>query len=75
MYGVSSGYAEIVAEMENNKDIKTKVIGKLEIGSLLPYVCTFLKDDNKFHCCNYHDYTFIPFEISKKHLIKVSLII
>lgn len=43
-------------------EIKTKVIGKLEIGSLLPYVCTFLKDDNKFHCCNYHDYTFIPFE-------------
>ena len=43
-------------------EIKTTVIGKIEIGSLLPYVCTFLKDGNNFHCCNYHDYTFTSFE-------------
>ena len=45
-----------------DKEIKTKVIGKIEIGALLPYVYTFLKDDNNFFCCCYHDYTFIPFE-------------
>ena len=43
-------------------EIKTTVIGKIEIGALLPYVYTFLKDENKFFCCNYHDYTFIPYE-------------
>ena len=43
-------------------EIKTTVIGKIEIGALLPYVYTFLKDENNFFCCNYHDYTFIPYE-------------
>ena len=44
-------------------EIKSTVIGKIEIGSLLPYVYTFLKDNNKFfRCVTYHDYDFIPFE-------------
>lgn len=44
-------------------EIKSTVIGKIEIGSLLPYVYTFLKDNNNFfRCVTYHDYNFIPFE-------------
>lgn len=43
-------------------EIKSKVIGKLEIGLILPYVYTFIKNDKKFFCCHYHDYTFIPYE-------------
>lgn len=43
-------------------EIKSTVVGKIEIGSLLPYVYTFLKDDNNFKCVNYHDYTFISYE-------------
>ena len=45
-----------------DNEIKSKVIGKIEIGSLLPYVYTFLKSDNFFRCCHYHDYTFYPYE-------------
>lgn len=43
-------------------EIKTTVIGKIEIGFSLPYVYTFLKDNDNFHCCRYHDYTFTPYE-------------
>lgn len=42
--------------------IKSTVIGKVEIGNMLPYTYMFLKDDNNFKCTCYHDYTFIPFE-------------
>ena len=44
-------------------EIKSTVVGKLEIGSSLPYVYTFLKDQNNFFkCVRYHDYNFIPYE-------------
>lgn len=43
-------------------EIKSKVVGKLKIGNLLPYPYTFLKDKDNFRCCLYHDYDFIPFE-------------
>ena len=43
-------------------EIKSTVIGKLEIGSMLPYTYTFLKDENNFKCVCYHDYNFIPYE-------------
>lgn len=42
--------------------IKTKIIGKIEIGSLLPYTYVFLKDKKYFKCVLYHDYTFYPYE-------------
>lgn len=44
-------------------NIKSSVVGKLEICSSLPYVYTFLKNqDNFFRCVRYHDYNFIPYE-------------
>ena len=43
-------------------EIKSKVVGKLKIGNMLPYTYMFLKDKDNFKCSVYHDYDFIPFE-------------
>lgn len=43
-------------------EIKSTVIGKVEIGNMLPYTYMFLKDDDNFKCTCYHDYNFIPYE-------------
>jgi len=51
-------------------EIKTTVIGKIEIGSSLPYVYTFLKDNDNFQCCRYHDYDFIPYESKIKRVYR-----
>lgn len=38
-------------------EIKSKVVSKIKIGAMLPYIYTFLKFDNEYFCCNkYHDY-------------------
>lgn len=43
-------------------EIKSTIIGKVEIGNMLPYTYMFLKNENEFKCTCYHDYNFIPFE-------------
>lgn len=51
--------------------IKSTVVGKIEIGSPLPYVCTILKDEDKFfRCVRYHDYNFIPYESKFKRIYR-----
>lgn len=45
-----------------DEEIKSKVVGKLKIGNMLPYTYMFLKDKDNFKCSVYHDYDFIPFE-------------
>lgn len=37
-------------------EIKSTIIGKIKIGSPLPYVFAFLKDKNNFRCVRYYDY-------------------
>ena len=51
-------------------EIKSTVIGKLEIGNWLPYTYTFLKDKNNFKCVCYHDYNFIPYESTFKRIYR-----
>lgn len=43
-------------------EIKSKVVGKVELGQIMPYISTFLKTKDNFRCVAYRDYTFIPFE-------------
>jgi hypothetical protein len=45
-----------------DNEIKSTVIGKIEVGSLLPYTYVFLKEHDNFCRANFYDYTFIPFE-------------
>ena len=47
--------------MENEwyDEIKSKVVGKLKIGNMLPYMYMFLKVKDNFKCSVYHDYDFI----------------
>ena len=57
-----------------DNEIKSMVIGKIEVGSLLPYTYVFLKEQDNFCRANFYDYTFISYESKFERVYRKTVI-